>query len=99
MCESNGTEVWVNSMHRDTKAPVRRTTAKRAYQYLVGKFFSNPTYWALGYLGRIQVGIPGTLSSGRSAPNEIRRVYSDEARRRYGDTVSQQIQPPLSICH
>jgi hypothetical protein len=28
-------------------------------QHLVGKFFSNPTSWALDYLGRIQASIPG----------------------------------------
>jgi hypothetical protein len=55
MGESNGTEVWVNSMHGDAKAPVRSLAAKRACQYLVGKFFSNPTCWASGYMGRFKL--------------------------------------------
>jgi hypothetical protein len=99
MGESNGTDVWLNSMHNDAKAHVLRTIAKRAYQYLLGKFFSNPTCWASDYLGGIQVGIPGALCSGGSTPDEARRVYPVEARRRYDDAVSQQIQPPLSVCH
>jgi hypothetical protein len=45
MSESNGIEVWINSMHEDTKVPVRSSAAKRACQYVVGKFFSNPTCW------------------------------------------------------
>jgi hypothetical protein len=40
---SNRTEVWANPMHGDAKANVCRSLAKRACQYLVGKFFSNPT--------------------------------------------------------
>jgi hypothetical protein len=88
MGESNGTKVWVNSMHGDAKAPVRSSTAKRACQYLVGKIFSNSACWASGYLRRIQVGIPGTLCSRGSTPDETRRVYPVEARR-YGDAVSQ----------
>jgi hypothetical protein len=51
MGESDGIEVWVNSMHGDAKAPVRRTTAKRACQYLVGKFLSNLACWTSDYLG------------------------------------------------
>jgi hypothetical protein len=86
---SNGTEVWANLMHGDTKAHVCRPAAKRACQYLVGEFFSDPSCWALGYLGRIQVGIPGTLCSEGSATNETRRVHPTEARGRYCNAVSQ----------
>jgi hypothetical protein len=99
MGKSDITEVWVNSMHRDAKAPVRSTTAKRACQYLVGKFLSNLACWTSDYLGWVQVGIPRALCSRGSTPDEARRVYLVEARRRYGDVVSQQIQPPLSVCH
>jgi hypothetical protein len=31
MSESNVTEVWVNSMHEDAKAPIRSSAAKRAW--------------------------------------------------------------------
>jgi hypothetical protein len=86
---SYGTEVWVNSMHVDGKALVRRTTAKRAYQYLVGKFFSNPTDWASDYLGGIQASVPGALCFRGSAPYETRRVYPVKARGRYCNAVSQ----------
>jgi hypothetical protein len=89
MGESNATEVWVNSMHGDAKAPVRSSAAKRAYQDLVGEFFSNSARWTSDYLGGVQVGIPGALCSGRSVLDEIIRVYPIEARRRYGDAVSQ----------
>jgi hypothetical protein len=58
MGKSDGIEVWVNLMHKDAKAPVRRTIAKRACLYLEGKFFSNPTCWASDYLGRIQASVP-----------------------------------------
>jgi hypothetical protein len=81
-------------MHGDAKAPIRRTTAKRVCQYLVGKFFSNLACWTSDYLGEVQVGIPGTLCSRGSTPDETRRVYSVEGRMRYDDAVSQQIQPP-----
>jgi hypothetical protein len=99
MGESNGIEVWVNSMHGDAKVPIRSSATKRAYQYLVGEFFYNSACWTLDYLGGVQASIPGALCSRRSAPDEIRRVYPVEARRRYGDAVAQQIQPPLSVCH
>jgi hypothetical protein len=72
-------------MHGDAKAPVRRTTAKRACQYLVGKFFRNSACWTSDYLGGVQVGIPGALCSRGSTPDETRRVYPVETRRRYGD--------------
>jgi hypothetical protein len=99
MGKSNGIEVWVNSMHGDAKAPVHSSAAKRACQYLVGKIFSNSTCWTSDYLGGVQVSIPGALCSGGSAPDEARRVYSVEARRRYGDAVSYQVQPSLSVRH
>jgi hypothetical protein len=86
--KSDGVEVWVNSMHRDTKATVCRITAKRACQYLVGKFFSNPTCWASDFLGGIQASVPGALCSRGSAPYETRRVYLVKARRRYCNVVS-----------
>jgi hypothetical protein len=89
MGESYGTEVWVNSMHRDTKATSCHTTAKRACQHLVGKFFSNPTCWASDYLEGIQASILGALCSRGSAPYETRRVYPVKARRRYCNAVSQ----------
>jgi hypothetical protein len=66
---------------------------------LLGEFFRNSACWTSGYLGRIQVGIPGTLCSRGSTPDETRRVYPVVARRRYGDVVSEQIQPPLLVCH
>jgi hypothetical protein len=76
-------------MHGDTKAINCRTTAKRACQYLVDKFFSNPTSWASDYLGGIQANIPGALCSRGSAPYETRVVYSVKARGRYCNAVSQ----------
>jgi hypothetical protein len=88
MGASNGIEVWANSMHRDAKALICCTTIARACQYLVGEFFCNPPCWTSGYLGGIQARIPGALSSGGSAANEIRRVYPAETRGRYGDAVS-----------
>jgi hypothetical protein len=99
MGESNGIEVWVDSMHGYAKSPVRSSAAKRACQYLVGKFLSNPACWTSYYLGGVQLGIPGALCSRGSTPDETRRVYPVKARRRYGNAVSQQIQPPLSVCH
>jgi hypothetical protein len=75
-------------MHGDTKAPICCTTVARACQYLVGEFFRNPAYWTSDYLG-VQASIPGALCSGGSAPDETRRVYPVEARKRYGDAVSQ----------
>ena len=87
MGESNGTEVWVNSMHGDAKAPVRNSIAKRACQYLVGEFFCNSACWTSDYLGGVQVGITRALCSRGSAPDETRRVYPVEARRIYGDAV------------
>jgi hypothetical protein len=89
MGKSDGTEVWVNLMHRDAKATVCCTTTKRAYQDLVGKFLSNPTCWASDYLGGIQASVPGALCSRGSAPYETRRVYPIKARRRYCNAVSQ----------
>jgi hypothetical protein len=89
MGESNGTEVWVNSLHGDAKSHVRCSVAKRAYQYLVGEFFHNSACWTSDYLGGVQASIPGALCSGGSALDETRRVYPVEARRRYGDAVSQ----------
>jgi hypothetical protein len=41
--KSYGIEVWTDSLHRDTKATVCCTTAKRVCQYLVGKFCSSST--------------------------------------------------------
>jgi hypothetical protein len=76
-------------MHEDAKAPICGLAVKMACQYLVGEFFSNPTCWTSGYVGRIQAGIPGTLCSGGSATNETRRVPPIEARGRYCDAVSQ----------
>jgi hypothetical protein len=96
MGASNAIEVWANPMHGDAKAPVCCTAVASAYQYLVGEFFNNPACWTLDYLRGVQASIPGALCSERSAPDETRRVYLVEARR-YGDTVSQQIQPPLSV--
>jgi hypothetical protein len=89
MGKSDGTKVWIDSMHGDTKAVVCHTIAKRACQHLVGKFFSNPTCWALDYLGGIQATILGALCSRGSAPYETRRVYPVKARRRYCNAVSQ----------
>jgi hypothetical protein len=89
MGESDGTKVWVDLMHRDTKAVVCHTTAKRVCQYLVGKFFSNPTGWASDYMGRIQASVPGALCSRGSAPYETRRVYPVKARGRYCNAISQ----------
>jgi hypothetical protein len=89
MGKSDGTEVWVNSMHRDAKVVVCRTTAKRACQHLVGKFLSNPTCWASDYLGGIQASIPGVLCSRGSAPYETRRVHPVKARGRHYNAVSQ----------
>jgi hypothetical protein len=96
---SNGTKVWVNTMHGDAKAHVHSSPAKRACQYLIRKFFSNSACWTSDYQGGVQASIPGALCSGGSASDETRRVYPIEARRRYGDAVSQQIQPPLLVCH
>jgi hypothetical protein len=78
MGASNGTEVWANRMHGDTKALVCRLAVKRACQYLVGEFFSNPTCWTSGYLGRIQAGIPRTLCSEGGVTDETRRVPPTE---------------------
>jgi hypothetical protein len=89
MGASYGTEVWANPMHGDAKAPVCCTTFMRARQYLVGEFFCNPASWTSDYMGGVQAGIPGALCSGGCAPDKTRRVYSTEARRRYGDAVSQ----------
>jgi hypothetical protein len=89
MDKSDGIEVWVNTMHRDAKTNVCCTTAKMACQHLVGKCFSNPTGWALDYLGGIQASIPGALCSRGSAPYETRRVYLVKARGRYCNAVSQ----------
>jgi hypothetical protein len=89
MGASNGTEVWANSLHGDAKALVRRTIAKRTCQYLVGEFFCNPAHWTSDYLGGVQARILGALCSGGSAPDETRRVYLVEARRRCCDAVSQ----------
>jgi hypothetical protein len=97
--KSDGIEVWIDSMHGDTKAIICCTTTKRACQHLVGKFFSNPTGWASDYLGRIQDSVPGALCSRGSAPYEIRRVYPVKARGRYCNAVSQQIQPSLPVCY
>jgi hypothetical protein len=99
MCASNGTVVWADSLHRGTKTSLCCTPVARACQNLVGEIFCNPACWTLGYLGGIQAGIPGALCSGESAANEIRRVYPTEARGRYGDAVSQQIQPSLPVRH
>ena len=44
-------------MHGDTKAPIRSSTAKRACQYLVGKFFRNSACWTSYYLGGVQASI------------------------------------------
>jgi hypothetical protein len=97
--KSDGTKVWVDSMHGDAKAIVYCTTAKRACQYLMGKFCSNPTCWASDYLGGIQASVPRELCSRGSAPYETRRVYPVKARGRYCNAVSQQIQPSLPVCH
>jgi hypothetical protein len=75
-------------MNRDAKTIVCRTTAKRAYQHLVGKFFNNPTCWASDYLGGIQASVPGTLCSRGSAPYETIRVYLVKARRKYCNAIS-----------
>jgi hypothetical protein len=64
MGASNGTKVWANPMHGDAKAPICRSAVKRACQYLVGEFFSNPASWTSGYLGRVQAGILGALLLG-----------------------------------
>jgi hypothetical protein len=86
MGKRDRTKVWVDSMHGDTKAIVCYTTARRACQHLVGKFFSNPTRWASDYLGGIKARVSGALCSRESAPYETRRVYLVKAR---GDTVMQ----------
>jgi hypothetical protein len=87
--KSDGIEVWADSLHGDAKAAICHTIAKRACQYLVGKFFSNPTSWASDYVGRIQASIPGALCSRRSALYETRRVHPVKARGRYCNAVSQ----------
>jgi hypothetical protein len=82
MGASNGAEVWTNLMHGDAKAPVCSSAAKRACQYLVGEFFHDLDCWTSSHLVRIQAGIPGTLCSGGSGPDETRRVPPTEARGR-----------------
>jgi hypothetical protein len=91
MGKRDGTKVWVDSMHGDAKAVVCCTIAKRACQHLVGKFFSDPTSWALDYLGGMQASVLGALCSRGSAPYETRRVYPVKARGIYCNEVSQQI--------
>jgi hypothetical protein len=44
-----------------------------------------------GHVGRVQIGIPGTLRSRRGATDEVGGVHTSEARGRFCNAVSQQV--------
>jgi hypothetical protein len=79
MGKSDGAEVRVDLLHRDTEAIVCCSTTKRACQYMVGKFCSNSISWTPDHLGGIQASLPGALCSRGSAPYETRRIHPVKA--------------------
>jgi hypothetical protein len=50
-------------------------------------------------VGKIQVGVQGTLYSKRGFIDETRKVYTFKARRILGDAISRQVQSSLPVCY